>query len=138
MLCKAGGISKRQIGSIRVEQNETYVEIDAASVDEFIARIGKGGHIEKSIRVARLDNAPGVQRERPAENPHKKPLEKSRKPQADYTERPKRSHKPHRGAPGKPLPKGRADGHRKHADAKHAGAPAAKPPAKKGKWRPRD
>jgi ATP-dependent RNA helicase DeaD len=140
MLCKAGGISKRQIGSIRVEQNETYVEIDAASVDEFIARIGKGGHIEKSIRVARLDNAPSAQRERaPEKAPHKPLITSPKKPQADYADRPKRAHKPapkpaHRGASAKPDAKGRPGNHRKHADAKRAPAP----PSKKGKWRPRD
>lgn len=55
MLCKAGGITKRQIGAIRIEQDETRVEIDAAHIDDFMARIGKGGRLEKSIRVARVE-----------------------------------------------------------------------------------
>lgn len=69
MLCKAGGITKRQIGSIRIEQNETRVEIDAARIDAFMARIGEGGRLEKSIHVTRADapsNARQDHRARPA------------------------------------------------------------------------
>lgn len=125
MLCKAGGISKRQLGSIRVEQNETYVEIDAASIDDFMAQIGKDGHLEKSIRVTRAEHAPAPQRERG----HKPPADNA------YSDRPKpRTHKPaHRAPSAKPAAKGNykpADA--KPADAKRAGAPKHK----KGKWRP--
>src|SRR5690606_5981910 len=59
MLCKAGGISKRQLGSIRIDQNETFVEIDAASIDAFMRRIGEGGRLEKSIHARRIDHPPG-------------------------------------------------------------------------------
>ncbi|MES1202866.1 MAG: DEAD/DEAH box helicase [Pseudomonadota bacterium] len=120
MLCKAGGITKRQLGSIRIDQNETYVEIDAGIVDDFLARIGKGGHIEKSIRVTRIEGAPGPQQERRPK--HTKA--------GDYADRPKpRPNKPDIRAPShKPATKGE----RKHGDTKHAGA--GKP--KKNKWRP--
>jgi ATP-dependent RNA helicase DeaD len=69
MLCKAGGITKRQLGSIRIDQDETFVEIDAAIVDEFITRIGKGGHIEKSIHVKRVEGAPAARERRPPRKP---------------------------------------------------------------------
>ncbi len=109
MLCKAGGITKRQLGSIRIDQNETYVEIDAAIVDEFLARIGKGGHIEKSIHVTRINGAPGAQQERRPKHTNS----------ADYAGRPKpRENKPpHRAPSAKPA--ARSD--RKHKDANHAG-----------------
>lgn len=58
MLCKAGGISKRQLGSIQIGPHETFVEISAASMDGFLARIGEGGRIEKGIVVRRVDGAP--------------------------------------------------------------------------------
>jgi len=57
MLCKAGGLSKRQLGAIRIHQSETHVEIDADSIDAFFERIGEGGRLEKSIRVKRLEEA---------------------------------------------------------------------------------
>jgi ATP-dependent RNA helicase DeaD len=55
MICKAGGISKRQLGTIRIQQHETQVEIDAASIDGFLERLGEGGQLEKNIRVLRVD-----------------------------------------------------------------------------------
>ena len=61
MLCKAGGLSKRQLGSIRIQQRETYVEIDAAAIDNFMAHVGESGQLEKSIRVARLEEAPSFE-----------------------------------------------------------------------------
>ena len=58
MLCKAGGLTKRQLGTIRIHQSETHVEIDADSIDAFLERIGDGGRLEKSIHVRRLREAP--------------------------------------------------------------------------------
>jgi len=55
MLCKAGAINKRQLGAIRIQQNETHIEIDAASIENFLAHIGEGGRLEKGIRVKRID-----------------------------------------------------------------------------------
>jgi ATP-dependent RNA helicase DeaD len=69
MLCKAGGITKRQIGSIYIQQDVTQVEIDAASIDEFIDRIGEGGRLEKSIHVTRLEQAPRPQPKPRAKHP---------------------------------------------------------------------
>ena len=58
MLCKAGGLSKRQLGAIQIGPHETFVEIDAASIDAFMARIGEGGRIEKGIHITRVARAP--------------------------------------------------------------------------------
>jgi ATP-dependent RNA helicase DeaD len=59
MLCKAGGLTKRQIGSIRIQEHQTLVEIDANNIDAFLAHIGaSGGKLEKSIQVRRLEGAP--------------------------------------------------------------------------------
>lgn len=60
MLCKAGGLSKRQLGAIRILDQETHVEIDAASIDEFLSNLGEGGRLEKNIRVTRLDGPPAA------------------------------------------------------------------------------
>ncbi len=72
MLCKAGGISKRDIGSIRIQRNETYVELYPAGADAFFEAIGDG-KLEKSIYVTRLDEAPRMgdfeQDERPQRAP---------------------------------------------------------------------
>ena len=51
-ICRQGGITKREIGAIRIFDNETKFEIDANSADEFadrVAKITKGDiHIEPS------------------------------------------------------------------------------------------
>ncbi|MBU6371486.1 MAG: DEAD/DEAH box helicase [Alphaproteobacteria bacterium] len=60
MLCKTGGLTKRQLGAIRIHKSETHVEIDAAAIDDFFARVGEGGRLEKSIFVRRLDEAPAA------------------------------------------------------------------------------
>jgi ATP-dependent RNA helicase DeaD len=74
MLCKAGGITKRQIGSIRIHEHETHVEVDAAHIDAFLDRIGAAGKLEKSIHVARMDQAPSDDmRSRPKARPGSTP-----------------------------------------------------------------
>lgn len=119
MLCKAGGITKRQIGTIRIEQYETHVEIDAGSIDAFMAHIGESGRLEKSIHVTRLAHAPSASHER----------RQRHAPAPAHADRPQ-PRAPQRAHAAKPAGKP----HRKHADAKHVGAP--KP--KKKKWRPAD
>lgn len=101
MLCKAGGLTKRQIGAIQIDENDTYVEIDAASVDAFIARVGEGGRLEKSIFVKRAGQPPGQRYERPARDaaPHA-PRAKPRPPQQRAAKHAKSSHKPHGAKPG--------------------------------------
>jgi ATP-dependent RNA helicase DeaD len=58
MLCRAGGLGKGDIGSIRVGAEETHVELAADSVDRFLATIGPERIVEKSIAVAPLQGPP--------------------------------------------------------------------------------
>ena len=64
VLCNGGGLEKPEIGAIRVQQDQTYVEIDAASVDGFLESIGPNGTLQKNIRVRRLDSAPEFSEEK--------------------------------------------------------------------------
>lgn len=100
MLCKAGGISKSDIGSIRIQQNETLVELYPANADAFFEAIGDG-KLEKSIYVSRLDEAPRyeapeVRNERPQRAPRYEAAEA-------HEERPQRA--PRREFAEKPYPK---------------------------------
>ncbi|MCR4266817.1 DEAD/DEAH box helicase [Nitratireductor sp. ZSWI3] len=84
LLCRAGGITKREIGAIRIQPEETCVEIDAASVERFLEAIGPQAMLEGSIRVARLAGAPsfsprprakpygGKGERKPSGKPHRK------------------------------------------------------------------
>ena len=157
MLCKAGGLSKRQLGSIRILDNETHVEIDALSIEGFMAQVGEGGKLEKSIRVTRLDHAP-AQEPRSRRDFGDRPQPRGERPKEPRGERPNtprgdrpppqreaytpRGDKPqHEAYAKKDRPKfegkkfdgpkpGKRD--RKSNDAKHAGAGAPK----KAKWHP--
>jgi ATP-dependent RNA helicase DeaD len=58
MLCGAGGITKRDIGSIRIQAEESHFELTADATERFLEAIGPGRILEKNIRVRRLDGAP--------------------------------------------------------------------------------
>lgn len=127
LMCKAGGITKRQIGAIRIQQFETHVELDAASIDGFMARLGDGGRLEKSIRVTRLEGPPGAEREHrprpaPARSDEREPRAHRGPPRGD--EREPRAHKP-------PQRASHAKGERKVEGGRREG-----PKGKKKKWHP--
>jgi ATP-dependent RNA helicase DeaD len=58
MLCRAGHITKDEIGAIRIHQTETHVELTSESVEEFIRAIGPTGKIEKNVTMTRIDGSP--------------------------------------------------------------------------------
>jgi ATP-dependent RNA helicase DeaD len=60
MLCKAGHITKRDIGAIRIEQSETYVELAPGCVASFLEALGATATVEKNITVSRSDGPPKV------------------------------------------------------------------------------
>lgn len=58
MLCRAGGITKQDIGAIRIDQAQTHVELTAKCVDHFLESLGPDKTVEKNIIVRRLDGPP--------------------------------------------------------------------------------
>lgn len=60
MICKAGGITKDDIGAIRIGDELSYVEIRESSVEAFLAAIGPAMKIEGSKEIVQLDKAPGL------------------------------------------------------------------------------
>jgi ATP-dependent RNA helicase DeaD len=130
MLCKAGGINKRELGTIRIQQNETHVEISATSIDGFFERIGRAGNIEKGISATRIDAPPQIETpyterpkraERPERTERPERAERTERvehpPRSDrpkHAEQPRRNPKPHRkggeerrSPSKKPAPKGK-------------------------------
>ena len=63
MLCRAGHITKRDIGAIRIQPTETYFELAPACVDQFLEALGPGAKVEKTVSVTRLDGPPSLQRD---------------------------------------------------------------------------
>jgi ATP-dependent RNA helicase DeaD len=129
MLCKASGLTKRDIGAIRINDRETFVEIEPDSADGFFESIGPGGMLEKSIRVTRLDGAP----EPDGGGPARKSAAKA-PPRRASVDVPMDGEKPPRAAPAKPKPP-------YVSKRKAPPAPANSPtdgaaPRKKRKWTP--
>lgn len=60
MICKAGGLTKDDIGAIRIGDDQSYIEIREASVEGFIAAIGSAMKIEKTKLLQRLDGVPDL------------------------------------------------------------------------------
>ena len=73
MLCRAGDITNKEIGAIRIGANESFVEIEPGSVDGFMNSIGATGTLEKNVTVTRLDGVPDI----PGPAPRKPSFRKS-------------------------------------------------------------
>ncbi|WP_439139786.1 DEAD/DEAH box helicase [Roseicyclus sp.] len=58
LLCRAGNLDKAQIGKIRVEEDQTLVEIAEAAAAGLSARLGSDGLLEDGITAKRQDGAP--------------------------------------------------------------------------------
>ncbi|RVP74067.1 DEAD/DEAH box helicase, partial [Sinorhizobium medicae] len=64
MLCRHGKLSKRDIGAIRMQPEETYVEMTADGAERLLTAIGPDRMLERGIRVKALPGAPDVSRSR--------------------------------------------------------------------------
>ena len=90
MLCRAGNITKREIGAIRIDQDESFVELAPGCVEQFLEGVGPNHRLEKTITVTRLDGAPkGLRDTRGKPDGNKKPYT-ARKPGAKTKLEPKR------------------------------------------------
>ncbi len=76
MLCKAGGITKHEIGAIRIQPDETFVEIAEPAVAGFLREIGPDMSLENQATLTALDGAPQLGARGP------------RKTKRDYDDRP--------------------------------------------------
>ncbi|MFK7754748.1 MAG: DEAD/DEAH box helicase [Sedimentitalea sp.] len=135
MLCKAGNLSRDDIGAIRVQDGETYVELREASVAGFLSTLGDAMLVEGSA-VRRMDAAPDrnapyagkparaprhAKTDRPAPPPSAQPAQASDTPPIDWNDAP---------APRVKKPKSKPAAHNDSArsDAKPKAKYSAKPP----------
>jgi ATP-dependent RNA helicase DeaD len=59
LLCRRGGVTKNDIGAIRIAANETYVGIAAAAVAKFSKAIAQPGHDEDNdVEIIQADGPP--------------------------------------------------------------------------------
>lgn len=99
MLCRHGKLTKRDIGAIRMQPEETFVELTAEGAERFLSAIGKDKMLEKGIRVKPLAGAPDLSQQR-----QEKPTFAKKRPRPDDAPRDERKDfKPKRKFDKKPA-----------------------------------
>ncbi|WP_093034277.1 DEAD/DEAH box helicase [Ruegeria marina] len=58
LLCRAGNLEKSQIGKIRMQADETHVELAEAAVQGFLAHLGPNGVLEGEITAKAIEGVP--------------------------------------------------------------------------------
>ena len=87
-LCKVGGITKDDIGAIRVQHTETLVEIRAGSVDGFLKSIGPKAEFDKNSPITQIKAPSAAQR-----GPKPKFVPKKSTGPVDWNDEPNPRHK---------------------------------------------
>jgi ATP-dependent RNA helicase DeaD len=138
MICKAGGVTKKAVGSIRIEDTTTRFEIAPDQAEAFAAQLRSGGGLEKGITMVR-EGAGGAPAGKPS-YPAKKPYEGKKKPfegkapyegKSSYEGKAKTDGKP--AAEGKPKFVGKDKGKPKYKAKDGAKRPAWTPDGATGK-----
>ena len=60
MLLKSGGLKKGDIGTIKITETKTFIELDKSCVEGFVETIGPDGKIEKAITATQLVGLPDL------------------------------------------------------------------------------
>ncbi|MBB4006141.1 DEAD/DEAH box helicase [Allorhizobium taibaishanense] len=87
MLCRNGNITKNEIGAIKMQPEETFVEIAQANLDQFLTALGPNKTLERGIVVKQLPGMPDFNappKERAARPPRDDSDFAERKPRAAY------------------------------------------------------
>ncbi|WP_417523848.1 DEAD/DEAH box helicase [Marinovum sp.] len=58
LLCRAGGLDKDSIGAIRVQQNETFVELTQEAAGGFMANLGADNVLDENVTVRPAEAPP--------------------------------------------------------------------------------
>lgn len=75
MLCKTTNLTSKEIGAIRAQYTETFVEIQRGAIDGFMASL-ENGMLEKTVTVTRLEGQPDIAASPPSPDVRKKPHRK--------------------------------------------------------------
>ena len=62
LLCRAGSVTKRDIGAIKMQQEETFVEISQDAIESFMHNVGPNKTMERGIRISVLEGQPDLSR----------------------------------------------------------------------------
>jgi ATP-dependent RNA helicase DeaD len=62
LLCRSGNISKADIGQIKMQQDETFVQLAADSADAFLDNVGPNKTLERGMRLRVIEGTPDFSR----------------------------------------------------------------------------
>ncbi len=62
MLCRNGHMTRHEIGAIKMQMDETFVEISEGHADTFFGGLGPDGALERGIKVTRVEGMPDFSR----------------------------------------------------------------------------
>jgi ATP-dependent RNA helicase DeaD len=62
MLCRNGQMTRHEIGAIKMQMDETFVEISEGHADTFFGGLGPDGALERGIKVTRVEGMPDFSR----------------------------------------------------------------------------
>ncbi len=122
MLCRSGNLNKDDIGAIRIQPAETYVEILKTSVDGFLKTLGPKMLLEAGVKITRLDKAPDLGKSDGAyKGKKRKPRHEGRHEDAPKGKKKSKFHEaiPSKKRPKKPVDKNK--GKRRKANTTHKG-----------------
>jgi len=135
-MCRAGDLTKDDIGAIRIQQNASFVEILKTSEARFLKSLGDGMKLEDGAIVTRLDKAPDfTSMPRPQGGGGKKPYEKKPYEKKPYDK------KPHGGdydTPPRPAATEQPKSGKSISDARPEGAVTGHKPRPAGDKKPYD
>ena len=72
MICKAGHVTKRAVGSIRIQDTDTLFEIAGDKADAFAAAVAENGSGENGVTIQMFEGKPAPDGERRAGRPPRK------------------------------------------------------------------
>ncbi|MCB1462683.1 MAG: DEAD/DEAH box helicase, partial [Nitratireductor sp.] len=98
MICNAGGVTKRDVGAIRIDETETRFEISADKAASYAEQLKRPGSLERGIIIAPAGEVRSKPNQaKPMFKKGKKPFQKHRGPATDRVRTPKnKSRKPKR------------------------------------------
>jgi ATP-dependent RNA helicase DeaD len=111
LLCRGADLDKDHIGAIRVQYDETFVELSEAGAAGLGDWLTQGGTLEKGVTMTAMAGAPDLspQRPRPADAPrpdrprHDRPRDDKPRPDKSHHDKP-RTDKPNRKPKYDPAP----------------------------------
>ena len=141
MLCRNGNLTKRDIGAIKMQPEETFVEFSQEGAERFLSAIGPDKTLERGIRVKPLEGVPDFsQARREGAFEKKKPFaDRGPRPQDGGKPKWKSDRKPERPQAAEGAPSERSDKKPwvkkpgKPSFAKNDSAPRNDGPPKSGK-----